>query len=178
MYIQLRVAFLLRVFLDSATQKVSFFREKGLRNMFQNSLIVFQFYFLRCHNLNRVFTKLLEGTAIDWLIPTSFCKSSILPYLTHFHLEWHNCRSSYSRKIEQIQERALRAVFNSHSELYENLLAHAELPSLLNRRFQDIAILMHRVKYGITPSIVDELFKQKSISYSLRNSNFEIPTFN
>ena len=67
---------------------------------------------------------------------------------------------------------------NSHSELQENLLAHAELPSLLNRRLQDIAILMHKVKYGITPSIVDELFKQKSISYSLRNSNFEIPTFN
>ena len=37
---------------------------------------------------------------------------------------------------------------------------------------------MHKVKYGITPSIVNELFKQKSISYSLRNSNFEIPTFN
>ena len=101
-----------------------------------------------------------------------------LTYLTHFYLEWHNCRSSYSRKIERIQESALRAVFNSHSELHENLLAHAELPSLLNRRLQDIAILMHKVKYGITPSIVDELFKQKSISYSLRNSNFEIPTFN
>ena len=43
---------------------------------------------------------------------------------------------------------------------------------------QDVAILMYKVKYGLAPSIVDELFKQKSTSYSLRNSNFDIPTFN
>ena len=94
-------------------------------------------------------------------------KSSILPHLTYCHLVWHNCRSSDSRKIERIQERALRAVFNSHSESYENLLVRAELPSLLNRKLQDIAILIYKVKYGIAPSIVDELFKRKSTSYSL-----------
>ena len=85
-------------------------------------------------------------------------KSSILPHLTYCHLVWHNCRSSDSRKIERIQERALRAVFNSHSESYENLLVRAELPSLLNRRLQDIAILMYKIKYGLAPSIVNELF--------------------
>ena len=61
-------------------------------------------------------------------------KSSILPHLTYCHLVWHNCRSSDRRKIERVQERALRAVFNSHSESYENLLVRAELPSLLYRR--------------------------------------------
>ena len=85
-------------------------------------------------------------------------KSSILPHLTYCHLVWHNCRSSDSRKIERIQERALRAVFNSHSESYENLLVRAELPSLLNRRLQDIAVLMYKIKYGLAPSIVNELF--------------------
>ena len=65
-------------------------------------------------------------------------KSSILPHLTYCHLVWHNCRSSDSRKIERIQKRALRAVFNSHSESCENLLVRAELPSQLNRRLQDI----------------------------------------
>ena len=105
-------------------------------------------------------------------------KSSILPHLTYCHLVWHNSRSSDS-KIEQIQIRALRAVFDSHSESYENLLVRAELPSLLNRRLRDIVILMYKVKYGLTPSIVDELFKQKyTSSYSLRNSDFDIPTFN
>ena len=39
-------------------------------------------------------------------------KSSIRPHLTYCHLVWYNCRSSDSRKIERIQERALRTVFN------------------------------------------------------------------
>ena len=39
--------------------------------------------------------------------------------------------------------------------------------------------LMYKVKYGLTPSIVDELFEQKYTSgYSLRNSDFDYPTFN
>ena len=59
-------------------------------------------------------------------------KSSILRNLTYCHLVWHNFRSSDSRKIERIQERALRAVFYSHSELNENLLARAELSSVLS----------------------------------------------
>ena len=37
---------------------------------------------------------------------------------------------------------------------------------------------MYKVKYGLAPSIINELFKQKSTSYSLRNSDFNIPTFN
>ena len=42
-------------------------------------------------------------------------------------------------------------------------MVRAEQPSLLNRRQQDIAMLMYKVKYGgLAPSIVDELFKQKS----------------
>ena len=90
-------------------------------------------------------------------------KSSILPHLTYCHLVWHNCRSSDNRKIERIQERALRAVFNSHSESYVNLMVRAKLPSLLNRRLQDIAILMYKVKYGLVPSIVDELYILKNL---------------
>ena len=34
--------------------------------------------------------------------------------------------------------------------------------SLLNCRLQDIAILIHEVKYGLAPSAVDELFRNKS----------------
>ena len=35
---------------------------------------------------------------------------------------------------------------------------------------------MYKEKYGLAPSIVNELFKRKSTS--LRNSDFDIPTFN
>ena len=38
---------------------------------------------------------------------------------------------------------------------------------------------MYKVQYGLTPSIVDELFEQKYTSgYTLWNSDFDNPTFN
>ena len=37
---------------------------------------------------------------------------------------------------------------------------------------------MYEEKFGLAPSIVDEVFKQKSTSYSLRNTDFDIPIFN
>ena len=66
-------------------------------------------------------------------------KPAIMRYLTYCHLVWHFCKVSDARKVERIQERALRIVYNSHSEMYSmNLLDGAKLPSLLNRRLQDI----------------------------------------
>ena len=70
-------------------------------------------------------------------------KSFILLHLTYGHLVWHFCRSSDRRKLERNQERALRAVYGSNSETYEELLERAKLPTLYNRRLQDIVILMY-----------------------------------
>ena len=60
------------------------------------------------------------------LIP---CKAKLLTYC---HLIWHFCESSDKRKLEQIQERALRVIYKSHSATYEKLLRRADIPSLYN----------------------------------------------
>ena len=92
---------------------------------------------------------------------------------------WNFCKASDSRKIERIQERALRTVFKSTSQTYEELLIRAKLPTLYNRRLQEIAILMYKVKNGLlATSCIQELFKTKNSGYSLRNSDFNIPRFN
>ena len=79
------------------------------------------------------------------IIPTDaklqLYKAAILPNFTYCHTVWHFCRASDSRKLERLQERALRAVYNNKSATYEQLLAEAKLSSLHNRRLQDIAIL-------------------------------------
>ena len=92
-----------------------------------------------------------------------------MPYLTYCHLTWHFCKASDTRKVERIQERALRIVYNSHSETYMNLLDRAKLPSLLNRRLQDIVILMHKVKYRLVPDFICDIFSIKSCKYNFRN---------
>ena len=106
-------------------------------------------------------------------------KSAILPQLTYCHIVWNFCRSSDNRKLERIQERALRAIFNRKSGTYDELLKLAKLPTLKNRRLQDIAILMYKVKNELCPSYIKEIFQNNNINrYSFRNSDFVIPRVN
>ena len=79
------------------------------------------------------------------IIPThaklQLYKAVILPHLTYCSTIWHFCRASDKRKVDRLQERALRVVFNNEPVSYDELLRLAELPSLFNRRLQEIAIL-------------------------------------
>ena len=60
------------------------------------------------------------------LVPTNakltLYKSAILPYLTYCHLTWHFCSANDKRKLEWVQERALRAVFLHKQSSYQALL--------------------------------------------------------
>ena len=98
-----------------------------------------------------------------------------VPYLTYCHSVWKIYKSPDNRKLERIQKRALRAVYKSQTEPYEELLTRAKLPTLYNRRLQDIAILMYKIKYRMAPRCVSELFTIKSRHQSLRNC--ELPRF-
>ena len=106
-------------------------------------------------------------------------KSAILPDITYCHTVWHFCKASDTRKLEKIQERALRIVFNNtKSATYEELLERANLPTLTNRRLQDILILMYKVKQSLAPSYINDLFHNHEKKYNLRNSDFYTPRFN
>ena len=71
---------------------------------------------------------------------------------------WHFCRASDTRKLERIQERALRSVYCDNVSSYEELLRRASLPTLYTRRLQDIAILTFKVKNGLAPPYITDLF--------------------
>ena len=61
-----------------------------------------------------------------------------------------------------------------------NLSDRTKLPSLLNRRLQDIVILilLYKVKYRLVLDFIFDIFSTKSCKYNLRNQNFDIPRFN
>ena len=65
-------------------------------------------------------------------------KGAILPHLTYCSTVWNFCRASDSRKLERVQERALRAIYCDSISTYPDLLQRAKLPTLYNRRLQDI----------------------------------------
>ena len=105
-------------------------------------------------------------------------KSFIAPHLTYCHIIWHFCKSSDSRKLERVQERALRAVYKSLAinKTYEELLRRAKLSTLYSRRLQDIMILMYKVRHGLVPKSISELISVcKGTRYLLRNTDFVLP---
>ena len=96
------------------------------------------------------------------LIPThakvQLHKAAILPHLTYCSTIWHFCRASDKRKVKDYRREPLRVVFNNESVFYNELLRLAELPSLVNSRLQEIAILMFKAKKNQLPSQIQELF--------------------
>ena len=101
----------------------------------------------------------------------------MLPHLTYCQTVWHFCRSSHARKLERIQERALRAVYCDNRSTYEELLHRAKQPTLYTRRLQAIAITMYKVKNDLAPPYIADLFTVTSSQYHLRNHDFVIPRF-
>ena len=71
---------------------------------------------------------------------------------------WHFSTASESRKLERLQERALRLVYNTTTDSYDNLLKRAKLTTLQNRRLQDILILMFNVKNKLVMNYIADIF--------------------
>ena len=105
-------------------------------------------------HVSNVFRKASSQTGVHLrlsnLIPTSaklhIVKLAVIPHLTYCQTASHFCRSSDARKLERIQERALRAVYCDNKSTDEELLHRAKLPTLHTRRLQANAILMCKVK--------------------------------
>ena len=96
-------------------------------------------------------------TSPIWGPPPS-CKQA----LAYCHLVWHFCNASDRRKLERVQERALRAVYKTRSASYQELLDRAKLTTLHNRRLQDMATLMFQVKHSLVPLNISDLFYSHS----------------
>ena len=79
--------------------------------------------------------------------------SAILPHLTYCQTVWHFCKQSERRKLERLQERTLRVIYNGRTDTYEDLLRRAKLPSLYNRRLQEIVTLCIKLEMAWPPTI-------------------------
>ena len=73
----------------------------------------------------------------------------------------------------------MRAIYCDRTSTYEALLEKARLPTLCNRRLQDMAIFMYKVKANLVPSYIFDLFSCHMSRYNLRNTeDFSLPRYN
>jgi hypothetical protein len=91
-------------------------------------------------------------------------------------LAWHFCGESETKKLEKIQERALRFIYKDYVSSYESLLLQSKMPSLKLRRMRTMALVAFKIIYKETPLYLQNVITMKNNSYSFRYSNLtDIP---
>ena len=92
-------------------------------------------------------------------------------------LIWHFCSKPNTVKLEKINYRALKFVFQDFTSSHEDLIFKAGTTTLHLSRLRTLAIETFKIAYGLSPTYLKEFicFKDSS-SYNFRFTNLlEIP---
>ena len=88
-------------------------------------------------------------------------------------LVWMNHSRNLNNRINRIQERAMRIVYNDRKSTSEELLQKAKSVTVHSRNLQILATEMFKVRNGLAPEITNNVFQINPSVYNLRNSEFK-----
>ncbi len=86
-------------------------------------------------------------------------------------LVWYFSSAKSLQKIEKIQERALRFLYNDHHTSYIDLLVKSERCTMHVSRLRVLCIEIFKTLKNLNPSFMHDIFKIRSSAYSSRNPN-------
>ena len=101
-------------------------------------------------------------------------RSFIMSNFTYCSVVWHFCGLVNNSKLEKIQERALKIVFNEYDSNYDALLDKMGTYTMLQSRLRNIIIEVFKSLNDINPMYMKELFNVKKQPYSLRDTSLLI----
>ena len=115
---------------------------------------------IRFHNLICTATKL------------KLYNASILPHLQYCSTVWHFCSARNRDKLESLNKRALRVVFNDKVSSYQQLLYKSEGSNLYNRLIQNMLITIHKcLNCNSFPKYLKDMLPLRQSEYSFRKTN-------
>ena len=98
--------------------------------------------------------------------------------LNYCSVVWMFSNKTEIEKLERTNKRALRLVTNKSHLSYEDLCAEEKQLSVTKQCLKSAAILMYKIKNGVSPKYLKEMFMEQESSYEMRdNSKFSLPTF-
>ena len=115
--------------------------------------------------LNRVSKFLNEEVKIK--VYNTFVLSNVLCCCT----VWHFCSNKCTYKMEKINKRALRVVFNYYESSYMELLKKANRPPLYVSRMKTISVEMYKCRHQLNPTFVSNMFAVPERMYNLRRGS-------
>ena len=106
----------------------------------------------------------------------TICHSFILSNFNCCPLAWHFWSKANTIKLEKLQVRALRFIYEDYNSTYEELLHIAKVPSLQIRRMCTMALECFKILHKLSPPCLNDVVVLKNSKYSFRYSNIvEIP---
>ncbi len=95
----------------------------------------------------------------------------ILSNFNYCPIIWHFCGKTCTKKIEAIQERKLRFMFNDKTSTYSSLLEKCNYTTLHIRRLKAIASEVFKSQNNLNLNFMNKMLQVKDITYDLRDSN-------
>jgi len=106
-------------------------------------------------------------------------KTFILSNFNFCPVVWAFCSVTSMRKIEKVQERALRFLTDDISSEYRDLLNVTNSTTMLLARLKAIALEVFKCIHELNPEFLNSLFQSKANIYGMRDQNrLVIPKFN
>ena len=90
-------------------------------------------------------------------------------------LIWMFCSRKMNNKINRLQERALRFVFNDYNSSFQNLLIRDGSVTVHHNNIRLLAIEMYKVKNELSPNHIIELFTRSNRSTNRAMTDFLLP---
>ena len=97
--------------------------------------------------------------------------SVIMSNFNYCPLVWHFCGKTNNQKLEKIQERALRILYDDHTSTYDELLEKAGTNTLLINRLRILALTVFKSLNALNPPCLNDIFSKKCVPYRMRDSS-------
>ncbi len=102
----------------------------------------------------------------------------ILSHMKYCNIIWHFCGKTKTKKLEKIQERALRYVYSDYNSDYGQLLASSGFPSLELDRQRNMAIQTFKIIHSTSPPFLSDLIHVRTSGRNFRGAvTLNVPSF-
>ena len=105
-------------------------------------------------------------------------QSFILSNFNYCPLVWHFCGKTNNKKLEKIQERSLRILYDDYDSTYEDLLCNNRSSTLLLSRLKTLLLETFKSLRHTNAECLHDIFNPKMAPYDLRTTNIEQPKRN
>ena len=98
-------------------------------------------------------------------------KPFVISQFSYRPLVWMFHTKRMNNRLNQLHERALKLAYNDHMSTFESLLQRDNSVTIHSRNLQLLATKMYKLRNGLAPKIMEDLFPLREINYNIRGCN-------